>query len=258
MLEIMKFKMKDTYPPPKKLIVNPPRFLVYIDGYNLYKGINHEEPPDLLRLGWCNYQKLGESLVELAFHHTASDRTVAVKLFTARVTKDTATPGEIERQEIWRDVLKQECPRLDIIDGIHVSRSKDFGDRKEKMTDVNIAIHASRDVLQLRPAGIVVVSGDRDFMPVADFAATNDVPIAVFFPQEHSLYALAPGVNYSNRVEITYLTQEMMQGCRLSDKRWLEYLGMKVRDRPKFKPCLDYELSRTVQTKQGGKPTGRR
>jgi len=258
MLEIMKFKMKDTYPPPKKLTVRPLRFLVYIDGFNLYKGINHEDPPDLLRLGWCDYQKLGESLVELAFHHAGGERTVAVKLFTAGVSKDTATSGEIERQKLWRDVLKLECPRLDIIDGIHVSRSKDFSDRKEKMTDVNIAIHASIDVLQLRPAGIVIVSGDRDFMPIAEFAATNDVPIAVFFPQEHSLYALPPGVNYSNRVEITYLTREMMSRCRMSDRRWIEYLQLKVRDRSKFQPCLDHELRRQVGQAHSTKPGSRR
>ena len=46
--------------PLRKLAVAPPQFFVYIDGYNLFYAINHADPPDLLRLGWCNYQKLGE------------------------------------------------------------------------------------------------------------------------------------------------------------------------------------------------------
>jgi hypothetical protein len=109
---------------------------------------------------------------------------------------------------------------------------------------VNIAIHAARDVIEKRPAGMVLVSGDRDFMPVVELAARVGIPIAVFYPQEHSLHKLPPGVNYSGQVEITYLTREIMKDCRLSDAKWLEYLKLKVRERPKFKNCLDDELTR--------------
>jgi uncharacterized LabA/DUF88 family protein len=164
----MKFKLKDAYPLPRKLALSPRRFLVYIDGYNLYKGINHEDPPDLLRLGWSNYQGLGERLVDISFDHLSSKRIVTVKYFTAIVGKDSGSPGEIERQALWLDVLKEEAPTLEIVPGLHISHSPDFSDRKEKMTDVNIALHAARDVLALRSSGMVLVSGDRDFLPVVE------------------------------------------------------------------------------------------
>jgi len=58
-----------------RLPVEPPRFSVYIDGYNLYYAINHPKPEDLLRLGWCNYQRLGELLVEKSFACVSREAT---------------------------------------------------------------------------------------------------------------------------------------------------------------------------------------
>lgn len=230
----MKYKLKDHAGEPlKRLALSPPRFLVYIDGYNLYKGINHEDPPDLLRLGWSNYQKLGERLVDLAFDHLCSQRTVKVKYFTAKVNETTGTAGEIERQSLWLERLHEEAPCVEIIEGMHVSHSKQLGDRKEKMTDVNIAVHGVTDVLAMRPAGIVLVSGDRDFLPVVQFAARAEIPVAMFFPQEHELVRLPPGAPYSSRVRITHLTRDVMSQCRLTDEKWLRYLESKVRDHPK-------------------------
>ena len=121
---------------------------------------------------------------------------------------------------------------------------KDFSNRKEKMTDVNVAVHAVRDILESTPAGIVLVSGDRDFMPVVEFAAKANIPVAVFYPQDHGLHRWPPGITYSNRVEITYLTQEVMKDCRLNDERWLEYLKLKAGEQTKFQPCLNDELAR--------------
>ena len=139
--------------------------------------------------------------------------------------------------------MRREAAQLEIISGLYIARTPDFSDRKEKMTDVNIAVHAVRDLVTVKPSGIVLVSGDRDFMPVVEVAARAKVPVAVFFPQEHPLYQLPIGVDYAERVEITYLTREIMRDCRLSDGRWLEYLRIKARDRKRFQTSLDYEIA---------------
>jgi uncharacterized LabA/DUF88 family protein len=238
----MKNKMKATYPAPTKLAIKPQRFVVYIDGYNLYRSINHEEPPDLLRHGWSNLQKLGELLVDLSFEQRQSRSDVKVKYFTARVGTNTGSPGEIRRQSLWLEVLKTEAPAVEIVEGLHRPQSEDFSSRREKMTDVNIAVHATTDILQTRPAGMVLVSGDMDFMPLVEHAADAHIPIAVYFPQDHPLYQMRPGFDRPELVTITYLTRELMNSCRLSDRHWLEYLRLKVQDRKKFQPCLDYEM----------------
>ena len=104
--------MKPAFDPFPKLDVAPPRFSVYIDGYNLYGAVNHPKPDHLLGLGWCNYQRLGELLVEKSFNRPAEKRRVEVKYFTAKVDDGTAHKGEIRRQEMWLEALKREAPNL--------------------------------------------------------------------------------------------------------------------------------------------------
>ena len=56
------------------------------------------------------------------------------------------------------------------------------------MTDVNIGIAIENDAMQRRPAGMVLVSGDRDFPPAIELAAQHGVPVAIYFPQDHPQY----------------------------------------------------------------------
>jgi uncharacterized LabA/DUF88 family protein len=239
----MKNKLMATYPAAPKLAIRSQTFGVYIDGYNLYRAINHEDPPDLLRLGWCNLQKLGELLVDLSFDLQANPRDIQVKYFTALVGKDTGSPSEIDRQTRWMAEFKAEAPKVEVVEGLHRSTSNDASNRREKMTDVNIGIHVTTDILQSKHSGMVLVSGDMDFLPLVEHAANAGIPVAVYFPQDHPLYKMRVGFEHSQLVTVSYLTREILSKCRLSDKHWIEYLQLKVRDRKKFQPCLDYEMS---------------
>jgi hypothetical protein len=234
-------RLKDTDERIEPLDLQPLHFIVYIDGYNLYSAIAHGEPPNLLRLGWCNYQKLGERLVGLSFQNTMTARVVTVKYFTAPVESGFELfPGEKARQDLWLDALKKEAPDVAIIAGAHARRQ---GERREKMTDVNIGITIASDLTQIRPAGMVLVSGDRDFQPAVELVAQQGTPVAVFFPQDHARYNFRLGAEFSKRVMRAYLTREIMEPCRLKDPRWRDYLEQKVNNRKNFKPCLDYEDS---------------
>ncbi|MEN6602532.1 MAG: hypothetical protein ABFD86_08935 [Bryobacteraceae bacterium] len=71
--------------------------------------------------------------MEMAFQHLCAERTVIVKYFTARVGEKTGTAGEIERQRLWLARLHAEAPAVEIVEGMHVSHSQGFGNRKEKM-----------------------------------------------------------------------------------------------------------------------------
>ena len=233
--------MKPTFDPFPKLDVAPLRFSVYIDGYNLYGAVNHPKPDHLLGLGWCNYQRLGELLVEKSFDRPVGKSRVEVKYFTAKVDDRTARKGEIRRQEMWLKALVREAPHLNdktIKWGIW----SPAGGRKEKKTDVNVVLEIVRDTTDSKPAGIVLVSGDLDFQPVVEYVLDSGVPIAVFTPDEHSPYSVTPGKDTS-RVRFAYLTQDLLEQCRLkSDFR--PYLTLKVESQPEFGPCLDYERRR--------------
>jgi hypothetical protein len=229
--------MNPTFQEFAKLPVVPPHFLVYIDGYNLYGAINHPKPEYLFRLGWCNYQQLGELLVEKSFACGTEKPAVTVKYFTVKVYEGTPNQhkGEMKRQKMWFAALEKEAPKLKVVWG----QWSPAGGRTEKMTDVNIALEIARDIIDIKPAGIVLVSGDLDFQPVADHATDKGAPIVVFTPDDHKKYNLPPTKDAS-RARFEYLTQDLLEECHLKSD-FMEYLRLKVQYQPEFGDCLKLE-----------------
>ncbi|MEO8052653.1 MAG: NYN domain-containing protein [Acidobacteriota bacterium] len=227
--------------------IDPPRFIVYIDGYNFYAAINHSEPRDLFRLGWCNFEKLSSKLVSLAFDlQGATSPQVVVKYFTSRVSHkaNTASAGEETRQSLWLEALKAETGIVPIL-GMHKARPD--GKRKEKWTDVNIAITMTQDVAN-RPSGMILISGDHDFEPVVEKVAASQIPVIVFCPHGHKIYAPPVGKECGRRIRTSYLTQEILKDCRLSaEKLWDEYLDLKIKSstlkgaRSPYQGCREFD-----------------
>jgi uncharacterized LabA/DUF88 family protein len=231
----MKYKFEQ-FP---KLEIAPRHFMVYIDGYNLYQAVNHYDPPDLLRLGWCNYQRLAELLVEKSFTCHAEKKNVQVKYFTSRVEDGkTARKGEKRRQDMWLKALETEVSSLNERT-IKWGYWSPAGGRNEKKTDVNIALEIVQDIAEIKPAGIVLVSGDLDFQPVAERVRDVGVPIVVFTPDDHRSYQVGPGKNASG-VQFAYLTQDVLNECRLKSD-FLPYVKLKAESQPEFLRCLEYE-----------------
>ena len=240
--------MRQTFDAFPKLAVASPRFSVYIDGYNLYYAIDHPIPEHLLGLGWCNCQRLGELLVEKSFVPQSARQHVTVKYFTSSASGAPLSHGEVERQQLWLDALKDEAPNLTIKWGQHRPRPQAKGRREEKMTDVKIALEVAHDIasVEARPAaapgGIVLVSDDLDFQPVVEHAAGAGVPIVVFTPGDRQPYNLEPGKD-SSLVRFSYLTEDLLRKCRLRSD-FLPYLRLKVASQPEFAGCLAFEERR--------------
>lgn len=250
-------KMLESADPIQPLRLPPLRFRVYIDGYNFYGAINHSDPTWLFRLGWCNYQRLGEHLVGEAFQ-TLGKPEVTVIYFTTKVDeKKTAHRGESRRQKLWLDALHDEAPDLKYRYGQFVRRTEVWKRNpvgtypeklvreisREKKTDVNIALEMFKDVAAVRPAGMVLISGDQDLQPAVEYVARARIPIAVFNPHGHGMYQLSPDAD-SAFFRIGHLSRPMVEQCRLkSNDSWLAYLKSKSDDFPEFRPCLEYELS---------------
>lgn len=233
-----------------RLQVEPPRFITYVDGYNFYAAINYPDPPDLLRLGWCNFAKLGQTLVARSFELPADiNPRIEVRYFTARVDERTSHKGEKKRQDLWLDTLLKETG-IEPILGLHMPRPGQAG-REEKKTDVNIALRMVRDLSEGRPQGMILISGDLDLQPAVEAVASKGIPIAVFCPHSHPMYQPEVGKDHSKNIRTSYLTRTILTDCRLSDQKgWREYLRLKVESttptQPKgakspFRACFDYE-----------------
>jgi uncharacterized LabA/DUF88 family protein len=197
---------------------------VYIDGYNFYRGISH---PGWLKYGWCNLAKLAKCLSEKAFGR--SFLVEEVKYYTApvRLGQENRT-GERQRQELWLDAIRMEAPTVRVIPG----RFQKIGDspRREKETDVNIAVDMQWDIAKFGRA--ILISADSDFIPAIRAVQKALRPVVVFFPPNQNGYK-APE-DYSFRIE--RMTREDLAECRLRETiprpgkppiTWSAYLNLR-------------------------------
>jgi dCMP deaminase len=164
---------------------------VYIDGYNFYYSISKRDH-EFLKLGWCDFSLLSSRLVKKAF---PGARVGAVKYFTAPVTRHEIHPGEARRQQLWLDALKFGTrSQVRVIQGYYAQHEDK--PRVEKQTDTNLAISMIRDAI-MSPGdprhgmfrgrdsfsacnGVLLVSGDSDFLPAAQMVGNYGMEVAIF------------------------------------------------------------------------------
>jgi uncharacterized LabA/DUF88 family protein len=162
--------MSENSPPANPVLAPAPavpaakKTVVYVDGFNFYYGLLHERPD----LKWLNYQRLAELL-------RPNDEILKVKLFSALVDQAKPVSEMRDRQKrLFRALGLQ--PKFGLILGKFAEREREclvyscpnrrkFWALEEKQTDVNIAIHMVRDVAELKPQVMVLISGDIDLLP---------------------------------------------------------------------------------------------
>lgn len=155
------------------------RTIVYIDGYNFYYGL----------LKNTTYKWLDTIALVKHICHIQNPKfnVIAVKFFTAPVITRVASKGEKaqQAQNVYHKALASRYPNtLQIINGYHVlekgyppkyNKPIVKQDRvavwrvEEKQTDVNIALHLYRDVVQQKCEQVILVSSDSDLEPALEF-----------------------------------------------------------------------------------------
>ncbi len=196
---------------------------VYIDGYNFYCGISH---PGWLKYGWCNFAQLAERLSEKTFGRSFPVKEVKYYTAPVRLGQENRA-GERERQEMWLDAVRTYTPTVRVIPG----RFEKYGNkpRREKETDVNIAVDMVRDCEDFGRA--ILVSADSDFIP-AIRAVRDRRPVVVFFPPNQDGYRAPDDCH----VRIERMTQKDLAECRLPETipragkppiTWSAYLNLR-------------------------------
>ena len=135
------------------------RVSVYIDGFNLYFGLNDK--------GWRRYLWL--DIPALATHLLKPHQSlVGVKYFTTRV----GAPAEsVRRQTVFLDALGVRGG-VEIVYGNFIYNNdgcdgcgRTWTRREEKQTDVNLAVHMMRDAHDDIFDTALLISGDSDLVP---------------------------------------------------------------------------------------------
>jgi uncharacterized LabA/DUF88 family protein len=213
--------------------MNSKRAWLFVDGYNFYYAIKNS--PDLhLSCAWCDFRKLATNhLIDRSFE------LERIKYFTAVVphAQLETSPGEGHRQRIWLEALKTiEC--LEIVRGYHRPDKVRF--RKEKLTDVNIAVELLLGATQ-HPAydKAILISGDADLIPaVAAVTSRIDEPkrVDIWLPP-----SVAPSPNWKKRldptrVQVRLIDPVMIVKSRFPDK--ISYKGKIIECDPRWRAPL--------------------
>lgn len=161
----------------KQLKMSKNRVIVYIDGFNLYFGM---QDAGIENSKWLNIKSLIESYL------THNQELIEIKYFTSRITNQ---PGKQKRQTTYLEAL--ETSGVTIIYGLYKAKDIECNNcghnwsvSNEKMTDVNIATHLLLDAFEDKYDTAILISGDSDLVPPvkAIHKHFNKKTVSVFFP----------------------------------------------------------------------------
>ena len=164
----------------------PYRVAVYIDGLNLFYGLNY---PGWRQYHWLDPRRLAERLLR------PGQRLAMVKYFTARFQRRAEYPYRHISQDTYLKALAT-LPDLTIQYGYHLPKTRtcrncggSWETFEEKMTDVNIAIALLRDAMQDAFDTAVVISADSDLIGPIDVVLRSCPAkriVVAFPPKRHS------------------------------------------------------------------------
>lgn len=191
------------------------RCIVYIDGYNFYYAIKRNPATIPIHLGWCDFAALARRYMV-----PEGGSLERIKYFTAPVgnygVNGGPLGGEALRQDRWLAALSS-IKELEVVEGYHTGDVQAPRSRKEKETDVLIAISMVIDAARDRFDRAIVLTGDRDQRPAVravaiEFGKRADVWVSP--NQEIGFWKAAEGYK---GVRIRPITRAMLEKSRLPD-----------------------------------------
>lgn len=193
------------------------RVTAYVDGFNLYFGLNDS---NLRHFLWLNIRALAENL--LLQHQELK----CVRYFTARISG--SRKGDSHRTAQLRDVKRKRqsdylealgtLPDFVLHEGHFLSKQQkclNCGDRwevyEEKMTDVQIATQLLTDAFQNVFDVALLISGDSDLVPpVAMVRRLFRKRVVVCFPPKRRSINLAKAANASLDIPLGVLGASLL------------------------------------------------
>lgn len=213
----------------------PARCILYVDGYNFYYAVKQHPNETPIHLGWCNF-------AALARRHLIDDgaNLTRVKYFTAPVGTFGAPGGpagsEEARQAIWLDAIRS-VPEVEVIEGYHAGDSSSdptrrARNRKEKQTDVNIAVSMVADAASDEFDRALLLTEDFDQAPTVRVVSQDfGKPVDVCLPPSADTMRWKLLAKGYRGVRVRSITAEMLRDSRLPEQ--IEHAG-RIIQIPKF------------------------
>lgn len=189
------------------------KWATYVDGFNFYYAIKERSPKGHLPLGWCDFAKLSEKIID-----SRGELTV-IKYFTASVQDFPKHEFEPGRQDTWLRAART-IPKLAVVEGFFVGKKHGTvaSRRSEKATDVNIAVTLVLDGAKHVYDRAILITGDYDQMPaVATVANELYKSVEVWIPPGQNIGRWGEFDDHP-RVSVHRLTATLLRGTRLPDR----------------------------------------
>jgi uncharacterized LabA/DUF88 family protein len=184
------------------------KVVVYIDGFNLYFGINESYGKKYL---WLDLECLANSLL------LPGETLSGVKYFTSLISNN---PAKEQRQQTFIQAL-QTATSCQFYYGRYQAGTTtcrncriNWPSPKEKMTDVNIACELLKDAFTDKFDKAIVVSGDADLVPpiniIKQYLPSKRIGF-YFPPNRHSIH-LSTIAHFS-----AVIGKKKLRSCQLPD-----------------------------------------
>lgn len=184
----------------------------YIDGFNLFHGLKDA--------GYRQYYWLDLHILANKLLNHFGFQAEFTRYFTARAYN---THHSFEHQRVWLDAVATR-PNVKVGWGefrkTEVTCSLCGGNyeiAREKRTDVNLGVHVLEDLIKVRPAAILLITGDSDQVPTAAALKRydNQYPLFVAFPPNRVSDHLRGIVGRRNTI---HLDEAWLDGCCMPDR----------------------------------------
>jgi len=193
--------------------------IVYIDGFNLYFGIDDHQKAHLHCYKWLNLQCLAEALVQDNPLHASDDQLVAVKYFTASIRgSDQKSSEKHRRQYVYWKALET-LDKLERIEGgyqLQFKQCHNCGYKvpypEEKQSDSKICASMLLDAMDDSFGKAILISSDSDHIPPIKAIKTRwpHKRIVVYSPpKRHHQVALKRAAHAEGRIKIS-----MLENCQ--------------------------------------------
>ncbi|HAF23649.1 MAG TPA: hypothetical protein DHU55_08170 [Blastocatellia bacterium] len=191
------------------------KWAMYIDGYNFYYAIKKRPDITPIHLAWCDFGALASEIIR------SRGSLTRIKYFTAPVGDLGETGGEAGgergRQMLWLRAVRT-ISHLEVVEGFHKGDTQRRWQRKEKQTDVNIAIALVLDAAKEFYERAILVTGDSDQMPAVRAASAEFARhIEVWLPPGQPKRRWSEEFDANRFVTIHSITPVMLERARLPD-----------------------------------------
>lgn len=218
---------------------------VYVDGFNLYKGLL-EAHPELKWLDLCQLARElapGKEIIDVCYFtaeiapmqsHDQAPARQKLYLRTLEVSGVRVIKGKFRADPRWmpvNDKSLEEFTRPELFtrqarrdaleklsDSVRNLRAL-VTKYEEKRSDVNLAAHLLRDVYEQRITHAVVISGDTDLTTAIQFGVDAGCHISVYIPRRsNESMALQKAASYIGWLKTAILERSQFPNSVISPK----------------------------------------